>query len=135
MKAKVSLTTSDFLNFYQQSGGGIPIFIARRQRQYGSGIGSFIFKTILPFIGKSIFPLIKKTVLPSAVNVAKKTISDIGKGESFKSAVKKRGFEAGANIAKTILGSSAKTPPPLKRRKVVKRKNIKRKVYKDIFAH
>lgn len=86
-----------------QIGGQIPVFHGVRQR--GGGLGS-----VLGGISKYALPLIMKYVLPHAKEAGLRTISDVVKGSSVKSALKKNGVgflkNVGGELIRSTLNSS-----------------------------
>jgi hypothetical protein len=82
-----------------QHGSGVIIFKGVR-RQRGGGFGS-----VLLSIARYAIPVIKKYLLPHAKQAVSNIISDVQKGESIKSAVKRNTKQAiksaGMNIVKS----------------------------------
>jgi hypothetical protein len=79
-----------------QIGNGIPVFTGYRQR--GRGLGS-----IFGLIGKYAIPFLSKYVFPHATSALVNTVSDVSKGNSFKSALRSNAIAMAKNVGKSII--------------------------------
>ena len=83
-----------------RSGRGLSdINVYRRKTRQGEGIFGSIFGKLVP----KILPILKNYIFPAAKSLGENVISDVIKGEKFKSSLKKRGLQSAGDMASRIM--------------------------------
>ena len=85
----------------------ISVFIANPPHLKGSG-----------WFGRVAIPLLKKFVLPNLFDFGSKVLSDVSKGEKWKTSLKRQGVKSLCNTAKSFLSGRGSRSHHKKRKKV-----------------